>query len=136
MIPARAVRAYFGVQAVAILGWWIAVAMRAPVRSAFRAADAPDVTLLAFAPGDVLLAFGSAAVALGVPATHSWRTALAWLVAGGVAYGAVYTGTLFASGAAGPWGAVLMIPAALASLACARELDHAEPGPLPSGRAR
>ena len=117
-------RAYFAVQAVAVVAWWVLLAVFPSARPLFRPADAPDVALFAFAPGDLLmLGLGSAAVALWSARRDPTLGAAAWLVAGATAYGAIYTITLAASGAMGAVGACLMTPAALASLACARALN-------------
>lgn len=136
MISPRLARTYFGIQAVAFATWWVVLAVRAPARSLFRAAGAPDSTLLAFAPGDLLLTLGSAVVALGADGRRRCPGPLAWLVAGATAYGAMYTLALALGGAAAPLGAVLMTPAALASLVCARALDHGEPDAFPGRGAR
>lgn len=124
MISSRLARTYFGILAIAVATWWVLLAVRPPARSLFRAAGAPDATLLAFAPGDLLLALGSAAVALAADGRHRWRAPLAWLVAGATTYGALYTIALALGGAVSPLGAALMTPATLASLACARALHH------------
>lgn len=125
MIPPRLARVYFGVQAAAVAAWWVVLAVRPAVRPLFRPAAAPDAMLLAFAPGDLLmLGLGSAAVALAAARPGPTVRAAAWLVAGATVYGALYTITLAASGAAGVLGAVMMTPAAVASLLCARALDH------------
>lgn len=124
MMSRSLARAYFALQAGAVVAWWLLLASFPALRPLFRPAAAPDVTLLAFAPGDLLmLGLGSATVALLGDRRSPTVSAAAWLVAGATVYGAFYTITLAVSGAAGVVGACLMTPAALASLVCARTLD-------------
>jgi hypothetical protein len=130
----RAARAYFALQAVAVAAWWLCLWRWPSLRAHFRPAGAPDTTLLAFAPGDAAVALASAALAV-LPPTRA-RTALAWTVAGGIAYATAYTIALAVSCAAGPLGAILMTPAAAGSLLAARALHHADPDPLPDRRSR
>lgn len=118
-------RLYFGVQSIAVAAWWTLLATRPSTRALFRVAGAPDASLLAFAPGDLaLLTLGSAALALSGRGASAWRVPLAWLVAGAAVYAAAYTLALAASGAAGPLGAALMVPAAAASVLCAHALQR------------
>ena len=128
-------RLYFAAQALAVSGWWLLLALRPDLRAWFRLPDTPDATLLAFAPGDLLLAvLGSALVAFS-RASRAWVRPLAWAVAGAMAYAALYTLTLAYGTAMGPLGALLMIPAAIGSGLAARALDHVGPG-LSPGAAR
>ena len=101
-------RSYFALQALAVLGWWVALWLRPECRAAFRPFSASDAVLLSFAPGDLLmLGVGSALVAW--PGHHQrHRRALAWVVAGATIYAALYTLALALSGAAPPLGALLM----------------------------
>jgi hypothetical protein len=125
LVSRRTACAYFAVQAVTVVAWWVLLAALPAARPLFRPAGAPDVALFAFAPGDLLmLGLGSAAVALWSSRRDPTLGAAAWLVAGATAYAALYTITLAACGAMSAVGACLMTPAALASLACARALDH------------
>ena len=130
----RAARAWFAVQAAAIAAWWIVLWLRPSARALFRPPEAPDATLLAFAPGDVVIAIASAVLARA-PAVR-WRGALGWTVAGAMVYATAYTVALAASCAAGVFGAILMAPAALASLLAARALHHAHADALPDRRSR
>lgn len=129
-------RLYFGVQALAVVLWWLLLVGRPDLRASFRVASAPDSTLLAFAPGDLLLvALGSALVAWRAGPARAWPRPLAWAVAGSVAYATLYVLTLALAAAASSLGAALMTPAAIGCALAARALDHVEPA-LPPGLAR
>lgn len=129
-------RVYFVLQALAVTGWWVALLLRPEWRAAFRPKSAPDLVLLAFAPGDLLmLGLGSAIVALSGPHLMRRRRALPWLVAGATIYGALYTVALALSDAASPLGALLMCPAAVASALAALVLDD-QVSSVPTGGAR
>ena len=131
----RFARLYFGVQALAVLGWWLALWLRPEWRVAFLPKSSSEGALLGFAPGDVLiLGFLSAAVAsLGNPSRP--RRALTWLVTGATIYGAIYTITLAVIGAAPVDGALLMVPAAVACIFAAFALDD-DVSAFPTGGAR
>jgi hypothetical protein len=127
-------RGYFALQALAVVGWWLALFIRPAWRAAFRAEAAPDITLLALAPGDLLmLGVGSAFVAWSGPHLLRPRRALAWLVAGATIYGALYTVALTLSGAVSVIGALLMCPAAVACVLAAFALDDQVSSVPPSG---
>ena len=128
-------RSYFALQAVAVIGWWVALWLRPEWRAAFRPFSAPDAVLLSFAPGDLLmLGAGSALVAW--PAHHQrHRRALAWVAAGATAYAALYTLALALTAAAPSLGALLMCPAAVASTLAAFSLDD-QVSAIPSSGAR
>ena len=128
----RLARAYLALQALAVAAWWVALYARPPLRALFRPPAAPDATLLAFAPGDLLLALGSA-LAAASPARPA-RSIAAWLVAGAMSYAAAYTVVLAVTCAAGWLGAILMAPAALGSLAAAWALKDAHARPIPDRR--
>jgi hypothetical protein len=133
--PALA-RGYFALQALAVVGWWLALFLKPEWRAAFRPDQAPDVVLLALAPGDLLmLGLGSAFVAWSGPHLVRPRRALAWLVAGATIYGALYTVALTLSGAAPMIGALLMCPAAVACALAAFTLDD-QVSSVPPGGAR
>lgn len=128
-------RGYFALQAVAVLGWWLALLLTPGWRAAFRPYSAPDAVLLAFASGDLLiLCLGSALVAWASPFFVRAR-ALAWLVAGATVYAALYTLALALTGAAPPLGALLMCPAAVASTLAAFSVDD-QVRAIPSSGAR
>ena len=133
MRPALA-RAYFALQALAVAGWWLALFVRPAWRAAFRPDAAPDIVLLALAPGDLLmLGLGSAFVAWSGPHLQRPRRAVAWLVAGATIYGALYTVALTISGAVPVIGALLMCPAAVACALAAFALDDQVSSVPPSG---
>jgi hypothetical protein len=122
---------YFAFQALAVAVFWLALAARPQWRALFYPTEAPEVVLLAFAPGDILvLSIGSGAVALLGDGRAVVRSSLAWLVAGATLYGTCYTWSLAFTGDAGVLGALLMTPAALGSVLAARVLhDHSRAVP-------
>ena len=127
-------RGYFALQALAVVGCWLALFLRPAWRAAFRPDGAPDITLLALAPGDLLiLGLGSAFVAWAGPHLVRPQRALAWLVAGATIYGALYTVALTLSGAVPVIGALLMCPAAVACALAAFALDDQLSSVPPSG---
>src|SRR5688500_1388742 len=130
----RLARGYLVIQAVAIAAWWAALWAWPVLRAAFRAEGAPEITLLAFAPADLAVAPASALGAVSAP--RGSRTALAWVVAGAMAYAAAYVLALAMTCAAGPLGAILMAPAALASVLAARAIHDADTRSVPDGRPR
>lgn len=119
----RLALAYFLVQALAVIAWWALLAARPSARALFAVHGAPPAALGAFAPGDLgLVALGSALVAL--QRGRGWSRALAWMVAGAMAYAAAYTATAAITRASGPLGAWLMLPAAAASIGAAGILSR------------
>ena len=123
MSRSRLARGYFGVQAVAVAAWWVALWLRPELRGLFRPFATPDAILLGFAPADLLmLGLGSALVAASSRQTNR-RRVLAWLVAGATVYAALYTLTLAIIGYAPFLGAFLMIPAGGAAALAAHILD-------------
>ena len=127
-------RAYFLAQGVAVAAWWLVLALRPASRAAFNIRGAPDIALLAFAPGDlVVLASGSVVVAAA--AGRAWTGALAWAVVGATLYGTLYTLAAALAGAASWLGVLLMAPAAVLSLLAARTLSRERRRDLPPGRS-
>jgi hypothetical protein len=120
----RIARAYFGLLAAALAGWWVLLFAWPAARAPFRIAGAPESALLAFAPADLLAALAAAWVST-TSAGHA-RTAAAWAVAGAMSYAAVYTAALAFACAAGPLGVILMAPAAAAGVWSARALQRCE----------
>lgn len=125
--------AYFAVQAIGVAVWWIVLGALPQSRSLFAADGMPFAPLGAFAPGDLgMIALGSALVAWRRNAR--WTPALAWIVVGAMAYGAVYTVTAAFIHVMTPFAAVIMIAGAVASIAAARVLtsraDAVPPRPL------
>lgn len=110
------------------LAWWVGLAASPTFRSHFRPADAPDSTLLAFAPGDLMLFVGAgllAAVGLARRSRWAWPVLVAHTAVAGYAAFYCLTLTLITGGDA--WlAAVLMAPSlvvlpVLVWLSCPRE---------------
>lgn len=124
-------RIWFAAQAVAVVAWWLLLLVRPGLRPLFSIRDAPFVALGAFAPGDILLiALGSALVSFG--SRRSWVVPVAWMVAGAVSYGAIYCAAVAAVGRAPALGAVLMVGAAVLSIAAAVDISRERRGTVSS----
>jgi hypothetical protein len=124
-------RIWFASQAVAVASWWLLLLVRPGLRPLFSIRDAPAVSLGAFAPGDLLLiGLGSALVAFS--RNRSWTVPMGWMVAGAVLYGAIYCLTLAVSGDAQALGALLMVPAAVFSIAAALAISRDRSGTVSS----
>ncbi len=103
---------YLLAQAVGAAVWWCVLLASPPARAPFKAAGAPDATLLAFVVADLALFVGtSAACAYGLWAERRWAWPLLCVHAGAAGYAALYCWTLvgFTDGD-GLLGAVLMSP--------------------------
>ena len=125
---------YFVIQAVAVVAWWAVLVAAPSTQSYFTMRDAPFATLGSFAPGDLgLLALGSSVV--GIRMGRGWTIYLAWAVSGALLYAAGYTVTAAASGVSSPVGALLMVPAALASIAASVTLSPHAPADTLSSSA-
>lgn len=111
----RLARAYFLVQAIAVTAWWLILAVNHNARALFITRDVPFHTLGAFVTGDLMIiALGSAIISFR---GERWESSsLAWLVTGAVVYAALYTVTAAIAGLATIMGAILMVPAATASV--------------------
>ncbi len=115
---------YFLVQAIAVVAWWALLVAVPESWAFFEIRGAPRVAFGAFGPGDLgIVAVGSAMVASRY--RRPWAGHVAWMVAGAMAYAALYTVTTAALQAAHPLGAILMLPAAGASLVCAATIARA-----------
>jgi hypothetical protein len=116
-MPGMTVRAfaiaYLFAQAAGAAGWWLALLAWPASRAPFVAAGAPDATLLAFGPADVLLYVGlSAACAVGLLKRREWARPLLCVHTGAAMYAALYCVTLpLLTGGSGWLGAALMCPA-------------------------
>ena len=121
----RIARAYFGLLAAAVAGWWALLFAWPATRAPFRIVGAPEAALLGFAPADLLAAVAAAWIATTSRPGRA-RTAAAWGVAGAMAYAAVYTAALAFACATGPVGAILMAPAAAASVWSAWAVQRCE----------
>ena len=131
MVSRHPGRIWFALQAAAVVGWWLLLLVRPALRPLFSIRAAPTVALGAFAPGDLLLiALGSALVSFG--SNRSWVVPLAWMVAGAVSYGASYCVTVALVDSAVALGAILMIPAAVLSIAAALDISRERSGTVSS----
>lgn len=114
---------YFLAQAIGIAAWWALLAIAPAVRPLFALRNAPLAALGAFAPGDLVL-IGVGSVVVAWQAYRGRGAALAWVVSGAMAYAAVYTLAAAVLRLAPALGAVLMVPAAGASLGAAAVLSR------------
>ena len=124
-------RIWFAIQAVSVIAWWLFLLVYPGMRPLFSVRDAPFISLGAFAPGDLLLiALGSALVSFG---NHPrWVVPFGWMVAGAVSYGAIYCVTITVLGSAPALGAILMVPAAVLSVAAAVAISRERSGTVSS----
>lgn len=109
---ARAAGAYLVAQGLGVLAWWGVMLLVPVARAPFRAAGAPDASLLAFAVADVLLVgVASILAGIGVWAGHP-RTGPVLLVhASAAVYAGLYCVSLPLVGDGSGWVAALgMIP--------------------------
>ena len=106
---------FLTMQAVGGAAWWALLLGWPASRAAFRASEAPDVTLLAFGAADGLLYAGlSAACARGLARRRRWAWPALLVHAGAASYAALYCWTLTALTGGDGWaGAVLMTPSLL-----------------------
>ena len=103
--------AFLLAQAAGACAWWAVLAAWPPSRAYFRAEGAPDATLLAFGPADLLLFAGaSAASGYGFWTGRRWAWPLLCAHAGAAAYAALYCWGLAALTGDGLLGALLMSP--------------------------
>jgi hypothetical protein len=111
MTARRVAVPFLALQAAGGAAWWAALVAWPGSRPHFKAAAAPDATLLAFAAPDLLLFVAlSAACAVGVGRGAAWAWPLLCGHAGAAAYAGLYCWGLFAlTGDAWP-GAALMTP--------------------------
>jgi hypothetical protein len=131
----RLAAGYFLVQASAVAAWWTLLAVSPAARPYFALREAPIAALGAFAPGDLGLVV-LASLVVGIRRGRGSSGPLAWIVAGAMSYGAAYTISSAALGISSALGAILMVPAAVASLLAASELTrHVQAEPVPPGAA-
>lgn len=108
----RTVRAaYFVVQALATVVWWLAVCVSPEWRAWFAFGD--DVrSLWSFLPGDLVFWFvGSLAVGHGEWHGNGWTSPLRWVLCGALASSVLHAAALAALSGAGWPGVLLMAPA-------------------------
>lgn len=110
--PARRVAVpFFVLQAAGGAAWWAVLVAWPESRTHFKAAGAPDATLLAFAAPDLLLFVAlSVACAVGLTRGAAWAWPLLCAHAGAAAYAALYCWGLFALTGDAGLGAALMTP--------------------------
>jgi hypothetical protein len=107
---------YFFVQAVAVVGWWVLLLAAPMTRQNFAIRGASFTALGSFALGDLaIIALGSILVATRAGA--AWTVCAAWLVSGALLYATCFVVVAAITGVTSPFGAVLMIPASVASFA-------------------
>jgi len=122
---------YFAFQALAVAGWWLVLAVDPSYRALF-ALRQESTALLAFAPGDIaIVVLGSAYVAIRRGRGPS--SVVAWIVAGAMLYGALYTVTIRIARIGSPLAVVLMVPASLATCWAANVLSRGASSPISSG---
>jgi len=120
--------AYLGVQAIAVAGWWAALAFIAPWRAPFIPAGAAWPDLLAFALPDAAVIAASALACALLASARPWGLALAWLAAGTMVYSAGFC-IAWSVLRGGAWLSVaLMVPAAGCSVLAAIDASQ---GSLP-----
>lgn len=116
----RAVAAFFALQGLGVLLWWLVLALAPEARAHFRMGAAPDPTLLAFALPDLaVLAPGSLLGAWLVARRDGRAPLVLWAAAGASAYATLYCLAFALDTGLGWAGVAAMLPSALLSLGCA-----------------
>jgi protein-S-isoprenylcysteine O-methyltransferase Ste14 len=112
--------AYFLVQGIAVIGWWVFLALWPQTRAAFLPPGNDPSALSAFAlPDSLLVAAGSLLTSVLVARSSGWALPIVWFVAGAIDY-ATFHVLAWAAIAGGGWnGFLLMAPAALLTTAFA-----------------
>jgi hypothetical protein len=109
--------AYFLLQGVAVLAWWLVLLIYPPARSWFRMGDGSDAALLAFWLPDLsLLAIGSLVSGALCLQGSSFVSAAVWLTAGAASYATLYCLAFAMLTDTGWLGVTLMLPAMLLSI--------------------
>lgn len=117
---------YLLMQAALVVLWWLMIAADPSVHAWFSIPGSPAASLLAFAaPNLVVIAGGSVVAALAIARRSPHRHAIAWLVAGAVSHGAAYSAAVPVLTGSAWIGALLMLPAACASIVCAIYASYA-----------
>lgn len=115
---------YFALQGALTLVVWAVIFLWPPIRPHFQPPGIPELMMMAFVvPDMVLFAGGSFAAARGIARGARWRSAAAWLVAGSMAYAALYTLTILLHTGTAWLPVVVFLPAALLSLLFASAAD-------------
>jgi protein-S-isoprenylcysteine O-methyltransferase Ste14 len=110
----RNASAYYFLQGLAVIGWWIVLLSHPPAVEWFRLEEASLVSLWVFSLPDLLLVGpGSIAAALLIYQRSRYAEPTMWLVTGAIVFATLYT-TAFAMNTGFGWlGVLLMIVAAI-----------------------
>lgn len=113
----RSVRsAYFVIQALTTLAWWMAVSMSPSWRMWFAFGD-DGLSLRSFLPGDLVFwVVGSLAVGHGEWHGNAWTASLRWVLCGALACSVLQAASLAAISGSGWPGVLLMLPALVFTL--------------------
>ncbi len=113
VVPVRNLAVVFlVVEGAAVIAWWSWLLIVPSVRSPFMAPGAPDSTLLAFFPADILFYAGSGLLAAyGLARKEKWAWPLLCFHTGAACYAALYALSLLLFSGGGALGAVMMLPA-------------------------
>lgn len=108
---------YFGLQAVAGIGFWLAVAGIPAVRSVFEMSSAQHAVTSSYLFADIAIGIiGSAFAALGIWSRARWGGAVALFVAGGMVYATLYlVGWVAFTGDGGGLLALMVAPSTLSA---------------------
>ena len=88
---ARVYAGYFALQAVAGIGFWVAVATVPGIRKVFEMSTAQHAVTDSYLFADIAIGIiGSAVAAAGIASRRRWGSALALFVAGGMVYATIY----------------------------------------------
>ncbi|HSG39172.1 MAG TPA: isoprenylcysteine carboxylmethyltransferase family protein [Thermoanaerobaculia bacterium] len=108
--------AYFAFQGVAVLAWWALLLCVPSTRSWFLPRGSLERDLLAFAFPDLgLVVVGSLLASVLIARRSRWALPVAFLVAGGMDYAALYCMAWAMASDSAWWNVVLMTPAAFLS---------------------
>jgi hypothetical protein len=103
--------AFLIIQGAGVLVWWVALLLNPAARAPFMAPDAPDSTLLAFLPADVLIyAGGSLLTAYALARNKPWAWPALCIVTGATVYAALYGLALPLASGGGWLAAAFMLP--------------------------
>jgi hypothetical protein len=87
----RVYAGYFGLQAVAGIGFWVAVATVPGIRKVFEMSTRQHAVTDSYLFADIAIGIvGSAVASAGIGSKRRWGSALAMFVAGGMVYATIY----------------------------------------------
>jgi hypothetical protein len=110
----RVFAGYLAVQALAGVGWWVALALSPTVRSWFELAPGRPEVMDAFVVADAAVIAGSALAARGLATGAAWAVPVVAFTAGGLVYPTLYlVGWVARTGAGGPTLAIMVPPSVL-----------------------